>query len=111
VPAVQIRRRKLPRLRDPLAPKSEAELAEPEPEPMAVHTTAADWARVLRVTVGVLLVIALIVISVDLHHTLDSNPDASAPQIIQVYTQALFQAVVAIGVAIAVYVLTRGMGD
>jgi hypothetical protein len=69
--------------------------------------TAADWANAVRALTALGLIAALAVIWLLLHNDLGTNPDASALQVLQLYAVALFRAVVAIGVAGALALLTR----
>jgi hypothetical protein len=85
-----------------------------EGEPVALkgRTRIGDRiAHIARVLIGLALIAALAVIISQLRATLHNAPsDISAIQVIQVYTEALFQAVVAIGLGVAGYVVTRAAG-
>lgn len=77
----------------------------------AGKSTGEVIAQVARVAIGLVLIAALVLIAGQLHDTLSNAPqDISAVQVIQVYTEALFKAVIAIGAGIAGYVVTRVVG-
>ena len=74
--------------------------------------------RVALVLIGILLVIALAYIAVSLHRELDNantsfaaagQQGPSAIQIIQVYTESLYRAIIAIGIGMAAYFATRAL--
>lgn len=65
----------------------------------------ATWRGPIRLITGLLLIATLLFVAVT---TLTLNTDgASAIQVTQVYTEAIFECIAAIGVAFGVYLITQ----
>jgi hypothetical protein len=80
--------------------------------PRARRSRAMRPYQVIMLLTGLLLAGALISIASDLHSRLNSAaPDISAIQVIQVYTESLYRAVIAIGIGIAVYIFAHAFDD
>jgi len=68
------------------------------------RTTSWPDVRIFRAIISLALVIALIVIAVQVHGSIEEN--LSAPEVTQLYTEAILHAVVAVGIAFGLYKLT-----
>jgi hypothetical protein len=100
------RRRSQPR-RERAPSDSDAQYEDTLPGVTGLPTGNA--ARVIRVIVGLVLAGALIIVAASTVSDINNHPDASAVQVTQIYAEGLFYGLVAVGIGIAMYILTRGI--
>lgn len=99
------RRRSQPR-RERAPSDNDAQYEDDSPGPSSEPGSAA---RVIRVIVGLVLAGALIIVAASTVSDINNHPDASAVQVTQIYAEGLFYGLVAVGIGIAMYILTRGI--
>jgi len=90
-------------LRHVFDPSPEPEAEEVAGPPAQSASRSHPWRSVAAWGMGILLgLVGLMTIA-----NVGSAEDASAPQVIQIYTEGLFMAVIVIGIGIAIYIGSR----